>query len=119
MCCPRDCVSRHNGGASGASIKPLRVDSALRALSTLRGLREAPEAPPLCRVMQSLGQHMLELSCENATVGTNGLSTIADAFLVKELYGLGSLTYLLHLISVAITIYLLDFHIKPLNRISY
>ena len=26
-------VSRHNGGASGAPLKPLRDDSALRALS--------------------------------------------------------------------------------------
>ena len=43
ICCPRDCVSRHNGGTSGARLKPLRVDSALRALSTLRGLRGAPE----------------------------------------------------------------------------
>ena len=42
ICCPRDCVSRHNGGTSGAPLKPLRVDSALRALSTLRGLRGAP-----------------------------------------------------------------------------
>ena len=39
ICCPRDAVSRHNGGTSGAPLKPLRVDSALRALSTLRGLR--------------------------------------------------------------------------------
>ena len=36
------------------------VDSALRALSTLRGLRVAPEVPPLCRETQSRGQHMLE-----------------------------------------------------------
>ena len=36
ICCPRDCVSRHNGGASGAPLKPPWVDSALRALSTLR-----------------------------------------------------------------------------------
>ena len=28
-------VSRHNGGASGTSLKPLRDDSALRALSTV------------------------------------------------------------------------------------
>ena len=28
FCCPRDCVSRHNGGTSGAPLKPLRVDSA-------------------------------------------------------------------------------------------
>ena len=38
ICCPRDCVSRHNGGTSCAPLKPLKVDSALRALSTLRGL---------------------------------------------------------------------------------
>ena len=60
ICCPRDFVSRHNGGTSGAPLKPLRVDSALRALSTLRGLRGAPEVPPLWRETQSLGQHMLE-----------------------------------------------------------
>ena len=46
------CVSRHNGGASGAPLKPLRDDSALRALSSLRGLRGAPEVPPLCRETQ-------------------------------------------------------------------
>ena len=32
----------------------------LRALSTLRGLRGAPEVPPLCRETQSLGQQMLK-----------------------------------------------------------
>ena len=47
---------------------PLRDDSALRALSSLRGLRGAPEVPPLCRETQSFGQQML-----NATVGINGL----------------------------------------------
>ena len=73
MCCPRDCVSRHNGRSSGAPLKPLRDDSALRVLSSLGGLRGAPEVPPLCRETQSLGQHMLVLGCENATVCTNGL----------------------------------------------
>ena len=29
ICCPRDCVSRHNGGTSGVPLKPLRDDSAL------------------------------------------------------------------------------------------
>ena len=72
--CPRDCVSRHNRGTAGAPLKPLRDNSALRALSTLRGLRGAPEVPPLCRETQSLGQQMLELGCENATVGKNGLN---------------------------------------------
>ena len=61
--CPRDCVSRHNGVTSGVPLKPLRDDSALRALSALRSLRGAPEVPPLCRETQSLGQQML-----NATV---------------------------------------------------
>ena len=60
ICCPRDCVSRHNGGTSGSPLKP---DSALRALSTLRGLRGAPEVPPLCRETQSLGQQMLNATC--------------------------------------------------------
>ena len=57
------------------NIKPLRVDSALRALSTLRGLRGAPKVPPLCRETRSLGQHM-ELSFEIATVGKNGLTIV-------------------------------------------
>ena len=74
ICCPRDCVSRHNGGTSGAPLKPLRVDSALRALSTVRGLRGAPEVPPLCRETQSVGQQML-----NAPVGINGLTDELNA----------------------------------------
>ena len=39
ICCPRDCVSQHNGGTSGAPLKPLRVDSALRF--DLNGIRNA------------------------------------------------------------------------------
>ena len=54
-------------------LKPLRDDSALRALSSLRRLRGAPAVPPLCRETQSLVQQMLELGCENATVGKNAL----------------------------------------------
>ena len=50
-------------------LKPLRVDSALRALSTLRCLRGTPVVPPLCRETQSPGQQML-----NAPVGINGLN---------------------------------------------
>ena len=61
-------VSRHNGTVLGAP-QPLRDDSALGALSSLRGLRGAPEVPPLCRETQSLGQQML-----NETVGINGLT---------------------------------------------
>ena len=67
ICCPRDCVFRHNGSLG----IPLRDDSALRALSTLRSLRGAPAVPPLCREPQSLGQQML-----NATVGTNALNLL-------------------------------------------
>ena len=61
-------VSRHNGGTSGAPLKPLRDDSALRALSSLRGLRGAPEGPPLCRETQFLVQQMLK-----EPLGINGL----------------------------------------------
>ena len=43
-----------------------------RALSTLRGLRGAPEVPPLCRETQSLGQQML-----NALFSILELSTSA------------------------------------------
>ena len=38
----------------------------LRALSTLRGLRGAPEVPPLCRETQSLGQQMLSFLSDNS-----------------------------------------------------
>ena len=51
-------VSRHIGGTSGVPLKPLRDDSALRALSSLRVLRGVPEGPPLCRETQSLGQQI-------------------------------------------------------------
>ena len=54
--------------AAGAPLKPLRDDSALRALSTLRGLRGAPEVAPLCRETQSLGKQMLK-----EPLGINGL----------------------------------------------
>ena len=47
ICCPRDCVSRHNGGTSGAPLKPLRDDSALRALSSLRSLRGGTRGTPI------------------------------------------------------------------------
>ena len=48
------------GEHSGAPLKPLGDDSALRTLSSLRGLRGAPEVPPSCRETQSLGQQMLK-----------------------------------------------------------
>ena len=38
-------VSRHNRGTWGVHLKPLRDDSALRALLSLRVLRGAPEVP--------------------------------------------------------------------------
>ena len=53
-------TSRHNGGTSGAPLKPLRDDSALRALSSLRGLRGTPEVPRYAERRQSLGQQMLK-----------------------------------------------------------
>ena len=53
-------VSRPNGGPSGAPLKPLRDDSTLRALSSLSGLRGAPEVSHYAERRQSLGQQMLE-----------------------------------------------------------
>ena len=66
ICFQRDCVSRHNGGTSGAPLKPLRDDRVLRALSSLRGLREAPEGPPLCR------ETSVSRTANVCTVGMNG-----------------------------------------------
>ena len=60
-------VSRHNGGTSGAPHKPLRDDSALRALSSLRGLRGAPKVPPLCR------ETSVSRTANVGTVGKNWL----------------------------------------------
>ena len=58
-------VSRHNGETSGA---PLRDDSALRALSSLSGLRGAPEVPPLCR------ETSVSRTANVGTVGKNWLT---------------------------------------------
>ena len=66
---------------SMGQTQTVRVD--LRALSSLRGLRGAPKVPPLCRETQSLGQHMLELSCENATVGGTYCTTLLISTRVK------------------------------------
>jgi len=60
-------VSRHNGGTSGDPLEPLRDDSALRALSSLTGLRGAPEAPPLCR------ETSVSRAANFGTVGKNWL----------------------------------------------
>ena len=64
------CVSRHNGGTAGAPLKPLRDDSALRTLSSLRGLRGAPEVPPLFR------ETSVSRTANVGTVGKNGLKRI-------------------------------------------
>ena len=64
-------VSRHNGGTSGAPLKTRRDDSALRVLSSLRGLRGAPEVPPLCR------ETSVSRTANVGTVGMNGLR-VAD-----------------------------------------
>ena len=52
---------------SGAPLKPPRDDSALRALSSLRGLRGAPEVPPLCR------ETSVSRTANVGSVGMNGL----------------------------------------------
>ena len=48
ICCPRDCVSRHNGGTSGAPLKPLRDDSALLIVfSDVQGVGDSVSSLPL------------------------------------------------------------------------
>ena len=63
----RDCASQLGRSRTGVLCTGYTCIY-LRALSTLRGLRGAPEVPPLCRETQSLGQQML-----NAPLGINGL----------------------------------------------
>ena len=46
ICCPRDCVSRHHGGTSGAPLKPLRVDSALRLQNVAGDSLEVQQVHP-------------------------------------------------------------------------
>ena len=74
-------VSRHNGGTSGASLKPLRDDSALRALSSLRGLRGAPGVPPLCR------ETSVSRTANVGTVGMNGLNDAVNQFKTDQTRG--------------------------------
>ena len=59
-------VSRHNGGTSGAPLKTIRDDGALRALSSLRGCRGTPEVPPLFR------ETLVSRTANVGTVGKNG-----------------------------------------------
>ena len=58
------CTFYMNNRAIKVNMFPSRINATavidLRALSTLRGLRGAPEVPPLCRETQSLGQQMLK-----------------------------------------------------------
>ena len=63
-------VSRHKWGTWGATLKPIRDDSALRALSSLRGWRGAPEVPPSCR------ETSVSRTANVGTVGKNWLNTM-------------------------------------------
>ena len=65
ICCPRDRISRHNGGTSGAPLKPLRVNSALRTLSSLRGLRLHQSEFRLVQNLLEKGNHNPNLVWNN------------------------------------------------------
>ena len=69
-------VSRHNGGTSGAPLKSPRDDGALKALSSLRGLRGAPEVPPLCRESSV---------SRTANVGTEGKNGLSQPYILYEI----------------------------------
>ena len=66
------------GGTSGAPLKPLRDDSALRALSSLRGLRGAPAVPPLCR------ETSVSRTANVGTVGKNGLIGLCRIVIMQD-----------------------------------
>ena len=55
----------------------------LRTLSSLTGLRGAPEVPPLCRETQSLGQQMSDVSRHN---GGTRISTEISIYNYRYLY---------------------------------
>ena len=65
----RETASLGIKGGTAAPLKPLRDDSDLRALSSLRGLRGAPEGPPLCR------ETSVSRTANVGTVGKNGLKS--------------------------------------------
>ena len=53
ICCPRDCVSRHNRGTAGAPLKPLRDDSALITKVSLKKNLNASPTNSSIRVMEN------------------------------------------------------------------
>ena len=77
-------------------------------LSSLRGLRGAPEVPPLCRETQSLGQQML-----NATVGING--SIMQRLCTLVVYLLIECTVLMNFINKCVTVMHSNVHKIILN----
>ena len=79
-------VSRHNGANSGAPLKPLRDDSVLRALSSLRGLRGAPEVPPLCRETSVSRTVNVGTWLRKRNGGKNGLTHDLNTFLAFWCY---------------------------------
>ena len=73
ICCPRDCVYRHNGDTSDAPLNPSET-IVLSEHYRFWGVQGGhPRFPHYAERRQSLGQQMLELGCENAMVGENGL----------------------------------------------
>ena len=69
-----------HGGTSGTPLKPLRDDSALRALSSLTALRGAPEVPPLCR------ETSVSRTANVGTVGMNGLNDYSGLELLIKIH---------------------------------
>ena len=69
ICCPRDCVSRHNGGTSGAPLNPsetIVLSEHYRLWGFKGGARG--KMPPLCR------ETSVSRTANVGTVGKNGLN---------------------------------------------
>ena len=75
ICCPRDCVSRHNGGTSGAPLKPLRDDSALRIELCTRELLQQFES-----IYQLTSEFWREFPCHWVLQIWHGSETLIPSF---------------------------------------
>ena len=93
ICCPRDCVSRHNGGTSGAPVKPLRVDSALRCFnSPHHDDEEVQSVPALCQVSSFAHEthrdhfydHLQREECEDQVVKNLSKTQLYYAFIIRN-----------------------------------
>ena len=77
ICCPRNCVSRHNEGTAGAPLIPLRVDSALCIVVVVKGCW----CPMRSYTLLNSSKHYCQISDIGAKLSTKFLQTVAKHLL--------------------------------------